>query len=266
MHKGIKILRNILFLFIIITIAIHISPTILAFISNMVMLTDDQLSNALTALDIIFSSVIAIYSLVEQKIGEKRCLYEFAIEKDNLSLEAYRRFSTELNNAYSYDYRRKSEDIEKPFYGVEVELQDKAFCSVGIPLRMEVSTGLYGNSIVFSNLRVFAKKNGTVIAKKQMLSKFLIIDMPIKDEKKFLVRIQLLCNQQLEKALWDSRIYLSFALTFIDDRGRKYNKYLFLTVQNTIMGESSILSVSSRNNWFMYIVKLAMQQYKLYHT
>lgn len=261
MHKGIKVLRNILFLFIIITLVIRFYPSILTFISNIIKLTDDQMSNMLTTLDISISFIIALYSLVEQKFTERKCLYEFEIEKDNLSFEKYRRFPTEINHAYSYDYHRKGEDIEKPYYGIEVELQEKALCSVGIPLRMEVSTGLFGESIGISNLIVIAKKNGKIEVKKIKLSKNLIIDMPIKDEKKFLIRIQLLCNHQLEKILLESCIYLNFTLTFKDERGRKYNKYVFLKIQNT-MGESEILSISSRNNWFSYIVKLIKQFYQ----
>lgn len=262
MHKGIKILRNILFVFVIITLVVHFYPSTLGFISNIAKLTDDQMSNILTTLDISISFIIALYSLVEQKVTERKCLYEFEIEKDNLSFEEYRRFPTELNHAYSYYYRRNNEDIEKPYYGIEVELQEKSLCGVGIPLRMEVSTGLFGESIEISNLRITAKKNGKIEAKKSKLSQNLIIDMPIKDEKKFLIRIQLLCNHQLEKILLDSCIYLNFALTFKDDRGRKYRKYIFLKIQNT-MGESKILSISSKHSWFLYIGKLIKQYFQL---
>jgi len=262
MNKGIKILRNILFVFVTITLVTQLYPNALIFITNIAKLTDDQMSNILATLDISISFAIALYSLVEQKVTERKCLYEFEIERDNLSFEEYRRFPTELKNAYSYYYRRSNEDIEKPYYGIEVELQEKALCSVGIPLRMEVSTGLFGESIGISNLRIIVKKNGKIEAKKSKLSQNLIIDMPIKDEKKFLIRIQLLCNHQLEKILLDSCIYLNFELTFKDDRGRKYRKYIFLKIQNA-MGESKILSISSKNNWFSYIGKLIKQFYQL---
>lgn len=144
---------------------------------------------------------------------------------------------------------------------MEVSLEDKPLCSVGIPLCMKVSTKLDGKNIVLSDLKIFVKKQGKT-EKTGKLSKGVVIEKPIQNEKEFLIRILLLCNHQLEKVLLDSCIYLSFVLTLIDDRGRKYNKYLFLKVQN-VMGESRILSISSKNNWFCYIGKLIKQYYLL---
>lgn len=262
MSKWIKILRNILFLFIFITFAVHFFPNISAVISNMVSLTDEQLSNFLTSLDIFLSTALALYSLMDQKLAERRCVYDFSIENDNLSLEAYRRFPSEIKSSYSYVYKRKNDDIEIPYYGMEIRLEKNALCSVGIPLCMKISTGLNGESITFSNLRVYIRNQGKVLKSKK-ISQGAIIEKPIQDGKKFLVRIQLLCNHQLEKALLDSRIYLSFILTLNDDRGQKYRKYILLRVQNT-MGETRILSISSRNNRFSYIGKLLQLNYQLY--
>lgn len=262
MHKWIKFLRGILFVFIVITLVIQFSPDILAFISNIAQLTEDQVSNILTAVDIFISLVIALESIIEQKIAERRCLYEFEIEKDYFSFEKYRRFPTELDNAYSYDYYRRNEDIEKPYYGIEIELEEKALCSVSVPLRIKVSTGLFGESLTFSNLNFVAKRNGKIQAKKSKQFSNLIIKMPIKDEKEFLVRVQFLCNYQLEKELIDSCIYLNFKLTFNDDRGRRYKKYISLRIQN-VMGESSILSISSKDNWFIYVGGLIKLYYQI---
>ena len=228
-------------------------------------MNDDQISNILTMLDIFISLGIALYSLVEQKLNEQKCLYEFTIEKDNLSLEGYRRFPTEVKDAYIYECCLENNDIEKPYYGIEVELQKLALCSVGIPLGMEISTELFGESIEFSNLRIVAKKNGKTKAKIKKSSRILVIDMPVKDQKKFLIRIQLLCNKRLEKDLLDSCIYLNFKAVLKDDRGRKYAKYIFVKIQN-VQGESRILSVTSTNNWFSYMGKLAKQSYQLNKT
>lgn len=252
MNKGIKILRNILLVFVTIALVIQFSPNAVTFITKMAKLTNDQISNILAALNLTISFVIALCSLIEQILVERKCLYEFEIERDSLSLEGYKRFPTELEHAYSYDYCRNKEDIEKPYYGMEVELQENALCSVGIPLRMKVSTELFGESIDISNLSIVAKKNGKIKAKKSNLSRNLVINMPIKDEKNFLIRIQLLCNHQLEEILLDSCIYLNFKLTFKDDRGRKNKKNIFLKMQN-IKGESKILSIYQKNNWFTYI-------------
>lgn len=144
---------------------------------------------------------------------------------------------------------------------MEVRLERNALRSVGIPLCMKVSTGLNGESIEFSNLRVYIRKRKKVIKSKK-LSQGIRIEKPIQSGKKFLIRIQLLCNQQLEKKILDSRIYLSFVLILHDDRGRTYKKYIFLVVQN-IMGETKLLSITSRNNWISYIVKLLKLNYRL---
>lgn len=252
MHKWVKILRDILILYIVFRIIFSFSPNTSITISKISNLSNEQISNVLTIFDIGISLIIALYSLVEQKLAERRCLYEFAIEKDNLSFNTYRRFSSELSTAFSYDYSRQSEDIQKPYYGIEIELENQAIKNVGIPLRMEVSTNLFGKSIVLSNLRIVAAKNGKLIVKKNSFFKNLEINMPIKDKKKFLVRLLLSCNADLEKELLDSRIYLNFTLTFYDDRGRSYKKYFLLTIQNSF-GEPRILSVTSTHNWISYI-------------
>jgi len=67
----------------------------------------------------------------------------------------------------------------------------------------------------------------------------------------------------MQNILSESRIYLSFKLTLTDDREKKYNKYIFLTVQNNAMGESNILSISSKNSWISYIGKMIKQHYRL---
>lgn len=262
MSRWLKILRNVLFLCIFITFVIHFFPGISTKISKMVSLTDDQISNFLTFMDIFLSTIVALYSLLDQKIAERRCIYDFSIENDNLSLESYRRFPSEKRNSYSYVYKRKNNDIEIPYYGMEVKLEKDALCSIGIPLLMTVSTGLTGEKIIFSNLKVYIRYKDHVIYKK--LSHGTIIEKPISDGKRFLVRIQLLCNHNLEKILLNNQIHLSFKLALNDDQGRRYKKYIFLKVQNT-MGETRILSIASRNSWYSYIGKLVKLHYQLYH-
>lgn len=262
MLKFIKFLWNILFLFTIIIFISYFSPNILKKIFNNFNLTDNQLNAYVLLLEILLSASFQIYCFLDKETQKKRCIYHFSIEKDNLSLEGYRRFPTKIENLYKYDYRRNSNDIEKPYYGMDVKFEEKAICSVGIPLCMEVSTSLDGESISFSNLMVYARRYGQV-KKGEKLSEGIIIEEPIQDGKKFLIRIQLLCKRQLEKELLNSCIYLTFVLTLTDARKQKHNKYIFLEVQNTI-GESRILSISSKNNWFSYIEKLVKQQHMLY--
>lgn len=261
MPNLIKYVRNILLLLIIITLIIQFFPIISVGITNKVCLTNEQLSNGLTTLDIFLSTVLAVYSLVEQRSIEERCVYDFSILENSLNLHKYIRFPSETSNSFMYTCDRENDGIDTPYYGMEIALEDKALCSVGIPLCMKISTKLNGKSIVLSDLKISIMKQGK-IEKTRKESKGVAIEKPIQDEKEFLIRILLLCNHQLEKILLDSCIYLSFVLTLIDDRGRKYNKYLFLKVQNT-MGESRILSISSKNNWFSYIGKLINQHYLL---
>lgn len=261
MPNLIKILRNVLFFFIFATLMIHVFSFTSVDISDKVNLTNDQLSNVLTSLDIFLSTLLALYSLVDQKLAEKKCVYDFTIEENSLSLHKYKRYPSEIENAFAYVCDTGNDSIDTPYYGIEICLEDNPLCSVGIPLCMKVSTKLDGKSIELSHLRVYVTRQGK-IEKKAKLLKGVEIEKPIQDEKEFLIRVLLLCNNQLEKILLDSRIYLSFVLTLMDDRGHRYNKFLFLKVQN-VMGESTILSISSQNSRLSYIRKLVKLHFKL---
>lgn len=125
-----------------------------------------------------------------------------------------------------------------------------------------VSTKLNGKSIDFLDVRIYAVRQGKVETSER-LGKGIKIEKPIEDGKEFLIRILLECNNQMQNILSESRIYLSFKLTLTDDREKKYNKYIFLTVQNNAMGESNILSISSKNSWISYIGKMIKQHYRL---
>lgn len=157
---------------------------------------------------------------------------------------------------------RENDNIDRPYYGMEVELEEDALGSVGIPLCMKVSTKLNGKSIDFLDVRIYAVRQGKVETSER-LGKGIKIEKPIEDGKEFLIRILLECNNQMQNILSESRIYLSFKLTLTDDREKKYNKYIFLTVQNNAMGESNILSISSKNSWISYIGKMIKQHYRL---
>lgn len=112
------------------------------------------------------------------------------------------------------------------------------------------------------DVRIYAVRQGKVETSER-LGKGIKIEKPIEDGKEFLIRILLECNNQMQNILSESRIYLSFKLTLTDDREKKYNKYIFLTVQNNAMGESNILSISSKNSWISYIGKMIKQHYRL---
>lgn len=127
---------------------------------------------------------------------------------------------------------------------------------------MKVSTKLNGKSIDFLDVRIYAVRQGK-IETSERLKKGIKIEKPIEDGKEFLIRILLECNNQMQNILLESRIYLSFKLTLTDDREKKYNKYIFLTVQNNAMGESNILSISSKNSWISYIGKMIKQHYRV---
>ena len=77
MNKWMKILRNVLLILVVITCVVQFYPKDLKFITDITKMNDDQISNILTMLDIFISLGIALYSLVEQKLNEQKCLYEF---------------------------------------------------------------------------------------------------------------------------------------------------------------------------------------------
>ena len=258
MPKSIRTIRNILFIFIFVTLIIQFFPNISSSIADKIKLTDAQLSNFLTLLDITLSTLLVLYSLMDQKLAEKRCVYNFTVVENSLSLQKYRRYSTERKSTFAYVCERENDNIDKPYYGMEVELEEGALGSVGIPLCMKVSTKLNGKSIDFLDVRIYAVRQGK-IETSERLKKGIKIEEPIE----FLIRILLECNNQMQNILLESRIYLSFKLTLTDDREKKYNKYIFLTVQNNAMGESNILSISSKNSWISYIGKMIKQHYRV---
>lgn len=244
MHKSINTIHKIFLVLVIIMLIIRIYPNAVILVGGISKLSDGQINNIITALDVIMFFVVSIYSYMEQKKTEERCVYEFQIEKDNLNFEKYRRYDTDSQYAYMYTCHRDNNDIQEPYYGVDVKLERNAICSVGIPLRMSVLTNLDGNSIEISKLNVVAKRNGKVVAEKKLSNQILKIDMPIRESKIFLIRVKLLCNQKLEKILLDSRICLKFTILIKGERGRKNKKSISLNIQN-IMGQSKILSVAS---------------------
>ena len=149
MPKSIRTIRNILFIFIFVTLIIQFFPNISSSIADKIKLTDAQLSNFLTLLDITLSTLLVLYSLMDQKLAEKRCVYNFTVVENSLSLQKYRRYSTERKSTFAYVCERENDNIDKPYYGMEVELEEGALGSVGIPLCMKVSTKLNGKSIDF---------------------------------------------------------------------------------------------------------------------
>lgn len=262
MSTWIKVLRNTLFLLILITFSVHFSPIILTKISDKISITDEQIGDFLSTLEILLSTMLAISSFVDQKVVERRCVYNFSIEKNSLSLQEYIRFSTNIDNTFVCFYKKDNDEIQTPYYGMLVEFEKNASCSVGIPLCMEVSTTLDGEKITFSHVRVCARNQGQILKGKK-LSQGSIIEMPIQDGRKYIIRLLLMCNHEIERKLLDSCIYLTFVLVLNDSRGRKIKKYIFIEVQNRL-GENRIVSISSKDNWFAYMRKLVNHQYQLY--
>lgn len=93
MPKSIRTIRNILVIFIFVTLVVQFFPHISSGIADKIKVTDAQLSNFLTSLDITLSTLLVLYSLMEQKLAEKRCVYNFTVVENSLSLEKYRRYS-----------------------------------------------------------------------------------------------------------------------------------------------------------------------------
>lgn len=247
-----KKLRNflwiILLISLIITVLLYFIPDASKRVSDYVNITDNQLNICLTFLDILVSAILTIWTELDQKKAEKQCTYNFEIEKDNLSLQNYKRIPDETNSTYKYFCQRKVEDTDSPYYAMDIRMVENALCSVGIPLCMTVSTGLSGNKIKFTKLKVFIKKKNLL---KYTLEKGIIIEKPIENGKKFLIRIRLLCDHNLEKSLLNSHIYVCFKIELEDDKQRSHRKYIILEILNTL-GGPEILSICSKNNRFAY--------------
>ena len=253
MGKLRKIFLIMLLIILIITGLVYFFPETSKILGGLTKMTDDQLSNCLTFVDILISTILSIGVWIDQKKAEKRCTYDFGIEQNNLSFHNYIRVPDETNCTFKYVYERKAEDdMDTPYYGMDIEMAENALCSVGIPLWMTVSTELHGNRIKFSKLKIFIKNDSLL---KYKIKRGTIIEKPIENGKKFLIRIRLLCDHNLEKELLNSRIYICSTIELEDDKKQKYKKYIILEIQN-ILGNSQILSIYSRNSIFTYRRKI----------
>lgn len=235
------------------TIIIIKNPHILIYISRITNLTDAQISNFLAVIDIILTIIFFIYSNINQKKEGQACQYEFSIDKDGLSFDDYTRFPRS-NDVYDYVYNRE-DDISRPYHALDVHFGDKEIAGVGIPLVIKVNTNLSGGKLVLSNLQAYIK-NCTYSAKNILPIPKLVIESPINNGKKFLIRIKLLCDHQLEQEFLDSSVYLVFKIILTDNKKTKHKQYCFLNVQNIKLGESHILSSTIEYNWISYIITL----------
>ncbi len=253
MSRKSKTITFALIIIIATTIIVIKNTHILIYISRVTNLTDAQIGNLLTAMDIILAIIFFIYSNINQKKEGQACQYEFSIDKNGLSFDDYTLFPRS-NDVYDYVYNRE-DDVIRPYHALDVHFVDKENAGVGIPLIIKVNTNLSGERLLLSNLQAYIK-NCTYSTKNILPFPRLVIESPINNEKKFLIRIKLLCDHKLEQELLDSSVFLVFKIILTDNKKTKHKQYCFLKVQNIKLGESHLLSSTIEYSWISYIMKL----------
>lgn len=264
MSKILKLLMGLLLVFIFITIIARFTPVPTILLSKKMKITSDELANGLTILDMFLAVLMAAYASKEQNKLAQRCIYDFSVAKDNLSFEGYCRFPSVHEDVFTYECDIEASNIERPYYGMDISIEEKGICSGGVPLQMKVITQLDIKSLTFSNVQAYTRCS-EIVRKSKKLAHGTVIQRTIQDGMAFLVRMQLLTNRELYQEILESRIFLNFVITVEDDRGKKYKKYIMLNTQN-VNGEGRDLSVKSENHYLKYIWELMKLRYQLYQS
>ena len=250
MFRGTKIIGIGFVVFTIVTFVHYRYPMILSSVKSELELTDGRMNIFLTATDIIICFIFNAYMVYENRVESSKCRYEFSSEDNCLGIENYVRFPTDIDNAYIYNYSGSDEEVEKNCFVAEIHLNDCGTCSVSIPITVKVITKLLGERLEFSKLKMTATHNGKKVCRYKDICVFTEIILPIANDKKYLLRLKIICGCDLEPVLLESRFDISFLLTMTDDRHRSYRKYFRIKIQKA-SGESKILSVaaSEKINW-----------------
>lgn len=244
-------LQCILFIFVAITVVFCFFPSVIVDVIICNQLSEQGMINLLTAIDILFGILLALYKLGEEKYIKKRCRCLFRIEDESLSFQNYRAFQTGIDDTYFYKCYRGNDDIESPFYLVKVYLDEMRIRGFNLPLTLQIITELSIRRIAFSRLSIYVNNCDRIERKKRIL-KFLDIENQIERDKKYLIRFQLLCDKDLEKVILNSIMFFSFKITMYDDKGRKQKMFFLFRIQN-VMGKSEIMSISESHDFFTEI-------------
>lgn len=176
-------------------------------------------------------SFLSICSQIFTKINDRKRnpTYNFDVERDFLSFDEYN-VTLDGHGAFVYNYNRGNNDFRTPYYGYNFELNEvDNDNSIPIPLAIEVLTDGSGLKLEIKNPTLLIcsgyQRDAEVYHKDAFLA---VIEDVIGNKCKYLVRVNLCCNDEQYEKLRNLECYLGLCIDYTSEEKNKYQKYVIL--------------------------------------
>lgn len=163
--------------------------------------------------------------------------YRFNVEKDFLSFDEYN-VNLHRNGAFEYNYDRENNNFKMPYHGYNFELNEiDNDNSIPLPLAIEVLTDSSGIKMEIRNPTLIIcrgyQRDMTVYYKDTSLA---VIEDRIDNGCRYLVRINLLCNDEQYEKLRNLNCYFGFCMEFTSAEQIRHQSFVILQ----LLGNSDV--------------------------
>ena len=174
--------------------------------------------------------------VVSGSISKKRNpIYRFNVEKDFLTFDGYD-VKLYRYGSFEYNYDRENNNFRTPYHGYNFELNEvDNDNSIPLPLAIEVLTDSYGVKLEIKNPTLIIcrgyQRDKAVYHKDTFLA---VIEDVIDNGCKYLMRINLCCNDEQYEKLRNLECYLGFCMEFTSAEQIKYRSFVILQLLGNI--------------------------------
>lgn len=207
----------------------------------------------LAGIDILVALLLAYLTYWDQNEEKKKCQYKFEIAPESLCFDGYYALDNINIDSYTYVYNSTNQGIEAPYYAVNVALTKKHCASINVPFILTVQKCPDGEKIELTDVFVSVEKNGKQICQEGTTNIHCTIGSNVTNGMKYLLRVSLLCNFEMEQRLLNSRYFISMRLNFCDCRKKKIIKFVTVEIQN-VNGKKIIKRVVSHNSYARLLI------------
>lgn len=207
----------------------------------------------LAGIEIFDGLLIAWLKYWNENEERKKCQYKFEIAPESLRFNDFYAFDPINANSYTYVYTSASQEIEAPYYTINVPLTEEHCASVNIPFVLTVQRCPDGDKIEINDVFVNVENNGKPILKKRATNLHCVIGSNVTNGIKYLLRISLLCSFEKEQPLLNSRYIISLRLNFHDWRNQKITKFVAIEIQS-VYNKKIIKQIVSHNSYLRHIL------------
>lgn len=207
----------------------------------------------LAGIDIFVALLLAGLTHWDQNEEKKKCQYKFEIASESLCFDRYYALDNINTDSYTYVCNSTNQGIEAPYHAVNVALTKKYCASINVPFILTVQKCPDGEKIELADVFVSVEKNGKQIRQEGTTDIHCTIGTNVANGMKYLFRISLLCNFEMEKHLLNSRYIISMRLNFHDCRNKKLAKFVAVEIQS-VNGEKIIKQVVSHNSYAQHLI------------